>query len=365
MTVIGAGVVGLAVATALSETVSDIVVIDKNDSFGRETSSRNSEVIHSGIYYAPGSLKATLCRQGARLLYRYCNDFQVPFNRLGKLILARDDKEVAQLEALAANGKKNSVELKVVDSAEISRLEPAVRARAGILLSATGIIDSHVLMSRLNQQAQAAGVIFAFNTTMTSVEGTSDGYVLGFSDDLYKLKARIVINCGGLNADAIAAMAGIDIDRSGYRLRYCKGSYFAYMKQSPVGRLIYPVPHENLVGLGIHATMDMNRQLRFGPDAEYVENINYSVDEQKRETFFRVASGIFPDLEFGALQPSMAGVRPKLSGPGEVARDFIIAEESSRGLPGLINLVGIESPGLTSCLAIGQMVKGMVDAISS
>jgi L-2-hydroxyglutarate oxidase LhgO len=361
--IIGAGVVGLSIAAALAERWDDIVVLEKNDSFGRETSSRNSEVIHSGIYYAPGSLKAALCREGADLIYRYCEEFHVPVKRLGKLILASNDSEVVQLKDLEGRGKRNSVELWPLDAKDINRLEPEVKALAGIYLPDTGIIDSHALMDRLYQQALAAGVVFAFNTAVRGLEQTIDGFILRSGDDSFEFKSRVIINSAGLHADSIASLAGIDIKRCGYDLKFCKGSYFAYARPSPVNHLIYPVPHEDLAGLGVHATLDLGHRLRFGPDVEFVDQLDYAVDDRNRDSFFQAAAKIVKNIEREAMQPHMAGVRPKLSGPGDPVRDFVVAEESSKGVPGLVSLVGIESPGLTSCLAIGRMVVKMVERL--
>ncbi|MBI5641256.1 MAG: NAD(P)/FAD-dependent oxidoreductase [Nitrospirae bacterium] len=361
VTIIGAGVVGLAIAKELSAKYSDIVVLERHESFGKETSSRNSEVIHSGIYYPEGSLKARLCVEGARQLYELCQANLIPFKKTGKLIVAAEQSEVKGLEGLYEKGRRNSVEgLSLLDSGDVRRLEPDVRAVSALHSPDTGIIDSHSLMKSLYTMAVAKGVMFSFQSEVAALEREKDGFVVRIRQEDYSFGSKIVINSAGLSSDSVAGLAGMDIEARGYKLKYCKGSYFSYAKASPVSMLVYPVPHEELIGLGVHATLDLGGRLRFGPDAEYVDHVDYAVDPGKRDSFYEGAVRIIPGLDREAFIPDMAGIRPKLYGEGDKVRDFVISDEADKGLPGLINLVGIESPGLTASPAIAKMVAGMV-----
>jgi L-2-hydroxyglutarate oxidase LhgO len=355
--IIGAGVIGLSIAARLSKSYSDIIVIERNDSFGRETSSRNSEVIHSGLYYPSPSLKTTLCKRGSIDLYEFCEKMNVPYKKTGKLIVASTDDEIPALERLINAGIKNELKgIEIVDKKQIYSIEKEVNAVAGIFLPQTGIINSHVLMHTLYQAAISQSVMFAFNTECTEINQMKDGYVLGFKNDDYKIKSKIIINCAGLASARIAACVDIDIEKKRYNIYLCKGSYFSYLDRLPITHLVYPVPHNNLAGLGVHATIDMSGKLRFGPDVEYIDEIDYQIDPSKQEVFFQSARKIFNNLDGNKLSPDMAGIRPKLSAKDEPFRDFVISEEADLGLPGFINLIGIESPGLTSCLAIADYV---------
>lgn len=366
ITIIGAGVVGLAIAAKLSEEFEDIIVIEKHLSFGQETSSRNSEVIHSGMYYPEKSLKAGLCVAGAAMLYEICEKHTISHKKIGKIIVATEESEVSILEDLLKKGQKNGVQgLKLLDIRETVALEPNTNAIASLYSPNTGIIDSHSLMKHFYNNAEANGVLFSFNSDVVQMEKEGNGFIVGIRQDNYKIKSRVVINCAGLRSDYMAELAGINTEKEGYKLKYCKGSYFAYSKPSPVKILVYPVPHEELVGLGVHATLDLGGRLRFGPDAEYIKEIEYKVDKTKKEVFYKGALKIIPGLEKDALVPDMVGIRPKLSGPGEKARDFIIRHEADKGLNGLINLIGIESPGLTASPAIARMVASAVSKLMS
>lgn len=358
ITVIGAGVVGLAVAAALAKAGRDVVVLERHAKHGQETSSRNSEVIHAGIYYPSGTLKAAFCVEGARRLYAFCEEHEVPHARLGKLIVAADESEVATLESLMRQGQANGVpELRLITGEEARRLEPNVNAVAALHSPATGILSVHALMDRLHAIAESRGAMFVFGCEVRGVEPVPGGYELKVAGEEYSLHSRGVVNCAGLQSDQVAALAGLDPDAAGCRLRYCKGSYFSYQKKSPVSRLVYPVPQEHLTGLGIHATLDLGGCLRFGPDTEFVERLDYDVDPVKGDPFFQGACKIIRGLQRDALVPGMAGVRPRLAGEG--VRDFVIRHEANRGLPGWINLVGIESPGLTGCLSIAERVGAL------
>lgn len=362
--IIGAGVVGLAVAAELSLKYRDVVVLEKNESYGRETSSRNSEVIHSGIYYPEGSLKSLLCREGAERLYELCESACIPHRKLGKVIIAVSSEELAPLEDLFRKGMANLVpDLVMLDGKDLRRLEPHTNGIAAIYSPQTGIVDSHALMMHLYQVARDRGVTFAFNSELDLISREKDYFVAGVKQEKYRFRSRIVINAAGLWSDQIARLAGLNPDQLGYRIRFCKGSYFCSQKPSPLKMLVYPIPNDELVGLGIHATLDMGMRLRFGPDVEYVEKIDYQVDMAKKERFFTGASRIIPGLDRDAFSPDMAGIRPKLQGPGEKIRDFVICEESERGIPGLVNLIGIESPGLTASLAIAKKVADLVSSI--
>lgn len=362
ITIVGAGVIGLAIAAKLSEKYNEIVVLEKHDKFGQETSSRNSEVIHSGIYYPTGSLKAKLCVEGATLLYEYCEKYSVPFSKIGKLIVAAEEHEKDQLRELYSTGTQNGAQnLTLIDKDKVAGLEPNVNAISALYSPNTGIIDSHSLMESLYKTSSAAGVLFSFNNEVNFIERNNNGYLIGIKDDEYKFLSSIVINSAGLSSDYIAKLAGIDINNAEYKLRYCKGSYFSYAKKSPVKMLVYPVPHKDLTGLGTHATMDLSGRLRFGPDTEYIEVIDYKVDANKRDIFYEGASKIIAGLDKEAFIPDMAGIRSKIQGDG--IKDFVIKHEGDKGLKGFINLIGMESPGLTSCLAVAKMVTNTVAEI--
>jgi len=361
VTIIGAGVVGLAIAAEAAGRVEDIVVLEQHDSFGRETSSRNSEVIHSGIYYPPGSLKTKLCIEGSQRLYALCEQYALPHKKLGKLIVATQDSELPALEKLYGTGIANGVSgMRMLDKREAETFGSNFKALAAIHLASTGIIDSHSLMKHFAGHSQEKGATIAYNSTVSAIEPSAGKFLVTVEQDGYTFASRVIVNCAGLCSDAVASMAGIDCEKNSYKLHYCKGSYFSYAKRYPMPLLIYPVPHQELTGLGVHATVDLGGRLRFGPDTEWVETIDYNVDESKRDEFFLSASHLFCDLDKNAFTADMAGVRPKLSGPGEKVRDFIITDESKNGLPGLINCIGIESPGLTSSPAIARMVADMI-----
>lgn len=361
VTIIGAGVIGLAIAAELSRRKGlDILVLEKNSSFGMETSSRNSEVIHAGIYYPPGLLKTRLCREGNRSLYEYCAKRNIPHRRTGKLIVAVHGEEEPDLLKLKTQAGENGVEgLRTLTSREARQMEPAVKAVMALHSPSTGIIDSHTLMRSFLIEAEARGTIFSFHSEVTSIARKSGFYLMGIND-AYDIRTTWIINCAGLHADRIAALAGLDIDGMGYRLKPCKGSYFSASPSPPLKMLVYPVPPGHNEGLGIHATLDLGGRVRFGPDTEYVNDINYDVDAGRRGKFFEAINRYLPTIREDSLFPDMSGIRPKLQGPGERYRDFVICEESANGSPGLINLIGIESPGLTSCIPIAGHVCRLV-----
>lgn len=359
ITIIGAGVIGLAIAYELSRSGKEVVVLEKNVTYGQETSSRNSEVIHSGIYYPPETLKAKLCVEGKHLLYQLLDENKISHKKTGKYVVAIDEDEVDYLEKLKNNANRNGVgDVRLISGKELKIKEPMVKSEAALYSPSTGIISIHELMDYLFNNAKSSGSIFSFNSKVVSIMKDDNVYVFKLKDG-YSFTSDIVINSGGLNSDKIAQLVGIDIDESGYRLKYCKGNYFGINKYNFIKHLIYPVPDENLDGLGIHATLDLNGSVKLGPDVEYINEISYEVNNARKEMFLKAARKYFPWLEIDLLSPDTCGIRPKLHGEGESFRDFIIKEESDKGFPRFINLIGIESPGLTASLAIGKYVKDM------
>ncbi|MFC1592518.1 NAD(P)/FAD-dependent oxidoreductase [Candidatus Omnitrophota bacterium] len=362
--IIGAGAVGLAIASEISRNRKDVVVVERNLSFGQETSSRNSEVIHSGIYYPRGSLKAGLCVEGNKLIYQFCQAYNIPYSRLGKLIVATSDAEVKQLQELIALGKGNGVEdLHLLSQDQINDLEPNVKAVRAIYSPSTGILDAHQFMKCLEYLAKDQGVVFAYACEALVIEKQAGGYCIGLRDsdgEKITLFTRVIINSAGLDSDKIAGMAGIETGKAGYKLNYCKGEYFRVTaaKSGLTAKLIYPTPQED--SLGVHTVKDLQGQLKLGPNAFYTGDINYDVDSAHAAEFYESARKFLPFIELNDLTPDTCGIRPKLQGPGGLERDFVICNEEERGLPGLINLIGIESPGLTASLAIAKYVNRML-----
>jgi len=365
--VIGAGVVGLAVACEIAEKNKTVLVLEKNKSFGQETSSRNSEVIHAGMYYPEGSLKATMCVEGRELLYEICEKNKIPQRKIGKLIVATEAEELQPLKDLFNQGRNNGVKgLRMLDRGELKNLEPNINAVYALFSEETGIIDSHRLMQYFYDHAKDSGALVAYNSEVTSIERISDGYKVTVVNDaeIANLKSRIIINCAGLDSDRIAKLAGIDIQKFKQELHYCKGQYFRVngKKSGLINRLIYPVPKPKSVGLGIHATLDLTGSIRLGPDDQYLEtrNRDYSVDASRRHDFYVSVREFLPFIEENDLVEDIAGIRPKLQEQGGDFRDFIIEDEKDKELPAFINLVGIESPGLTASAAIAKHVKGLI-----
>jgi L-2-hydroxyglutarate oxidase LhgO len=360
--IIGAGVVGLAIAVELAKPGRRVFVIERNRTFGLETSSHNSEVIHAGIYNPPDSWKTRFCVEGKPLLYELCEKYKIGYKRLGKIIVAADAEETREIERLYNQGIENDVEgLTFLNRAEIKRLEPNVEAVAGFLSPSTGIIDSWGLMRSFYGRARENGADFVFNAEVVGIEKTTDGFKVSVKEPKHTsfLHATVVINAAGFFSDKVAALAGIDIDKANYRIHYCKGEYFSVDPRvgHVVERLIYPVPEQ--AGTGIHISLNLEGQIKLGPSARYVDAIDYSVDETSKTDFYRAAHRYLPAIQLDDLSPDFAGIRPKLQGPGAGFRDFVIKEESDRGLPGLINLIGIESPGLTASPAIARYLAGM------
>ncbi len=368
ITIIGAGVVGLAIAAQVAGQNRSVYVLEKNETFGRDTSSRNSGVIHAGIYYPKDTLKAGLCVEGNRMLYELCQRCGVGYRRMGKLIVATSDEEVEQLTSLLKKGERNGAEgLRIISRLQLKSLEPEVEGVAALLSPMTGIVDAHALMRYYLSKAQHENAHIAFNTEVIGVERLNDSYRVSVKDGSgrFSIMSTIVINCAGLNCDRVAGMAGINLDAAGYRLHYCKGEYFNVSggKSKHIRHLIYPVPLPKVTGVGIHATLDMDGRMLLGPSVEYVDKVDYAIDDRNQRLFYESVKPFLPFIEYDDLAPEMAGVRPKLQGPGDDIRDFVIREEGDRGLPGFINLIGIESPGLTASPAIARYVGGIVDGL--
>lgn len=356
--VVGAGVVGLACARALARRGIETVVLEAHDAIGTETSSRNSEVIHAGLYYPPGSLKAKLCVEGNRLLYEFCATRHVAHRRCGKLIVATAPEQEEKLAALKSQSLRNGVhDLRPLTAAQARALEPQLRAHAALLSPSTGIVDSHGLMLALLGEAEAHGAALALKSPLIAAEAHGAGFRLtvGGAEPM-QLECELLINSAGLHAAKVAAAIGGLAARHVPALRYARGNYFALAGRAPFSRLVYPLPEPG--GLGVHLTLDLGGQARFGPDVEWVEAIDYTVDPRRAEAFYAEVRKYWPALPDGALQPAYAGIRPKLAGPDAPAADFLVQSEATHGVPGLINLFGIESPGLTSCLALAEHVCG-------
>ncbi len=359
--VIGAGAVGLAAALELSKSYKNIVVFETEDSFGRHTSSRNSETVHSGIYYPHGSLKARLSLRGNGLLYSFIRDNDISFNNCGKYIIASSQDEVSEIERLFANGIKNGVPgVRIADGGEIEEREPQVRAVAGVHVPTAGIMNSYELMKRLETLAKENGVVFAYRTTVTGIDKKNGAYEIR-TDEGYTISADIVVNCAGLFSDKVAALAGIDTAGLGYNLSFCRGEYYKSDNVKSMNMLIYPVPSPDGRSLGIHNRLFTDGTAAFGPNAYYMnENIaDYSMnDSNKNEFLYSLSLFMKPDIT--DIYPYDCGIRPKLQREGEKFRDFVIKNEDNAGLKNFINLIGIESPGLTSCLAIAEYIPGII-----
>jgi L-2-hydroxyglutarate oxidase LhgO len=354
--VVGAGVVGLAVARRLALAGREVIVLEKADMIGTETSSRNSEVIHAGIYYPKDSLKARTCIAGKWFLYRYCAARGVPFARCGKLIVATSEAQLPVLERIRTNAVALGMpDLELWPAARALALEPALRCTGALWSPTTGIIDSHALMLAYQGDAEANGTMIAFDSPLERARITAAGIELqvGGAASL-TLLADIVVNSAGLHAPDLArSFAGLAADRLP-TAHYCKGNYYTLAGRSPFARLIYPVPEA--AGLGVHVTIDLGGQCRFGPDTEWIERIDYDVDPRRADVFYAAVRSYWPDLPDGALEPGYAGIRPKLGPAGTPAADFVVQGPREHGIPGLVNLFGIESPGLTASWPLAECV---------
>ena len=352
--VVGAGVVGLAVARSLALAGREVVILEAEDAIGTHTSSRNSEVIHAGIYYTRGSLKALSCVAGKELLYEYCVTHGVPHRRCGKLIVAADASQLGELESIQKKAHANGVtDVVWMTREQALALEPELAWVAALYSPSTGIIDSHSLMLAYLGDAEAHGAMLALKSPLNRVEVESDGFVLHV-DGSDPIKSAVLVNSAGLKAPTVARRIQGYSERLAPRELYAKGNYYSLARRSPFSRLVYPVPEPG--GLGVHVTLDLAGQARFGPDVEWVERIGYDVDPRRAERFYAAIRRYWPGLPDGALLPGYSGIRPKTAGPGEPAPDFHIQGPREHGVPGLVHLFGIESPGLTASLALAGLV---------
>lgn len=367
----GAGVLGLAVAYQLSCSSThknkSIVIVDKENSFGQITSSRNSEVIHAGIYYASNSLKALFCVAGKRLLYEHLEKFNLPYKKTGKLIIAQEN-EIDALYNIEKKAIENHVtDLRFITGGELRKVEPNLKATAALLSPTTGIFDSHAYMQRLLHLAAQNGVTFSPYTEIRAVGLNTGSFKVAASlnhkenEQSYEFECDQFINCAGLDAQKLARQIEGVKKSSIPELHPCKGDYFAYTGVSPFHHLIYPIPEKNHTGLGIHSTLDIGGQTRFGPDTTYVDKLNYDINPNKKVKFLNAIRRYFPAAEEGRLHPAYSGIRPKIVGPGEAAGDFKIHDAQVHGVPGLIQFFGMESPALTASLAIGNHVVKLLN----
>ena len=353
--VVGAGVVGLAIARALAQSGREVMVVEAAEGIGTGTSARNSEVIHAGIYYPAGSLKAKLCVQGRHMLYAYCAEKGVSHQRIGKLIVATSEEEIAKLDDILSKARVNGVDdMELLSAGQAQALEPALFCTAALLSPSTGIIDSHGLMLAYQGDAENAGAQCVFHTPLLSGEVRSEGgFNLQFGgSDAMQLSCNVLINASGLHAPTLARKIR-GIPEASIPTEYlCKGSYFTLQGRAPFTRLIYPTPHH--AGLGVHLTLDLGGQAKFGPDTEWIDKVDYDIDASRCDGFYEAVRTYWPEMPDASLAPGYTGIRPKVSGPHEPAADFMIIGPATHGIPGLVNLFGIESPGLTSSLAIAQ-----------
>jgi L-2-hydroxyglutarate oxidase LhgO len=365
--VIGAGVVGLAIARTLALQGRSVIILESTTAYGTGTSSRNSEVVHAGLYYAPGSLKARLCVRGRELLYAYCAERGVGVRRCGKLLVATRDDDLPQLEIIRTRAIACGVhDLQPLTRAQALALEPELQVAAALWSPSSGIVDSHGLMTALLGDAQHAGALLAVASPFVGAQRQGDGWrVHTGGAEAFELLARWLVNSAGLQAQAVAAaVQGFPAAAIPAR-RLAKGHYFSFAGRAPFTHLVYPMPVDG--GLGVHLTLDLGGQARFGPDVQWLpadtpdDTIDYAVDPARQAAFEAEVRHYWPGLPTGSLQPAYSGVRPKLSGPGEPAADFHIAGPAAHGAPGVVQLFGIESPGLTSCLAIAEQVAALVD----
>jgi L-2-hydroxyglutarate oxidase LhgO len=366
--VVGAGVVGLAVARALAQSGREVLILECANAFGTATSSRSSEVVHAGMYYTSGSLKAQLCVRGRELLYAYCAERGVAHRRLGKLIVATNTAQYSELQRLQATARANGVhDVQWLSGAQASALEPELNCTAALLSPSTGIVDSHALMLSLLGDAENAGATLALNSRVLGLSDIAEDKSLVLSvssgETAMQLSATTVVNCAGLDACRLAFNAGrAKQDINNYPNAaptpfYAKGNYFSLRSRAPFSRLVYPVPEPG--GLGVHLTLDMGGQARFGPDVEWVQEVEYSVNPARAAAFYSQIRAYWPALPDDSLQPAYSGIRPKIVGPGAPAADFLIQTEAQHGVAGWVNLLGIESPGLTASLALAEVVAAL------
>ncbi len=358
--IIGAGAVGLAVGYEISRKMDDVVVVEMENSFGRHTSSRNSEVIHSGIYYKQNSYKAELCVRGNELLYDYCEQYEVPYRKCTKIVVGNGEEDRVKLSELMENGVNNGVEgLRLIDKEEISELEPRIIASEGLYVPSTGILDTHKYMESLVENFEENDGFVVYDMKVTEIIKEDDKYIVKFENgEVFRVK--YLINSAGLYCESISKMLGIDTEADNLKIYWCKGEYYKTNAFADVNRLVYPLPDPAGVFLGIHLTINLNNEIRFGPNAYYVDSVDYKMDETYKEEFWK-AINQYLTVDKEQLHPDDVGVRPKLHTKDVKFRDFYIKEESDRGLKNFINLMGIESPGLTASLAIAEKVAEMIN----
>ncbi|WP_301378212.1 MULTISPECIES: NAD(P)/FAD-dependent oxidoreductase [Thalassolituus] len=357
VTIIGGGVIGLACARTLSADRS-VLLVEQHGLFGSETSSRNSEVIHAGLYYPPGSLKESLCIAGRKQLYAFCEQHDVPYRRTGKLIVA-PSPDHPELNRLEQKAQSLNIPTERLTRQEINEREPHVRAEAALFSPETGILDSHTYMLRLQQEAERQGALLMKRTRYLSGKAENGLWNISLqtSDGEFRVTSERMINAAGLHSHDVAARSGTDTSLLP-PLHYCRGHYFSYQGSAPFRHLIYPLPEKDLAGLGIHATLDLGGQVRFGPDTQFINGHSrvYEVSPTLKTKFCRAISSYFPNVDVSQLHPDYAGIRPKLSGPGEPAQDFVIFGDNRPEAAPLLHLLGIESPGLTSSLALADKI---------
>ena len=360
--VIGAGVIGLAVARRLARAGIEVVILERAEAIGTETSSRNSEIVHAGIYYPKDSLKALTCVAGKRALYDYCAARGIEHRRCGKIIVATDDSQVGELAAIEERAAANGVgDLSWLTLSEVAGMEPAVQCVAALHSPSTGIVDSHALMLSFQGEAEERGAMIAYHAPVAGCRVEDDGILVDVGGATpMTLKAERLVNAAGIWAPAVArTIDGLD-PASVPRDYLCKGNYYTLAGKSPFTRPVYPVPEK--AGLGVHVTVDLAGQARFGPDVEWIDTIDYDVDPARADAFYAAIRRYWPGLPDGAIQAGYAGIRPKLQAPGEPAADFVVQGPSAHGIDGLVNLYGIESPGLTAALALADLVAEILSA---
>ena len=358
--VIGGGIIGLAVARALARAGREVLLLEKERWIGPDTSSRNSEVIHAGLYYPEGSLKARLCVDGKKQLYDYCAERDVPHKRIGKLIVGVNEEEIPILRRVIAHAAAAGVgDLEWLDGADARRMEPALSCVAAFHSPSTGIIDSHALMQAYQADAEQAGATIVLRAPVLAGRVTESGFILEIGGaERMSLECKILVNSAGLYAPSLARRIDGIPPNTIPKDYYCRGVYFTLAGRAPFRRLVYPVPEH--AGLGIHLTLDMAGAARFGPDTEWIDGIDYTVDARRGDKFYAAIRSYWPGIADGTLQPGYAGIRPKISGAKEPAADFMIAGPERHGVPGLVNLFGIESPGLTASLALAARVAAQL-----
>jgi L-2-hydroxyglutarate oxidase LhgO len=357
--IIGAGAIGLAIANELSKEDPNLVVVEKENSFGLHTSSRNSEVIHTGHYYPPGSLKAKLCVEGNQLLYKYLEEHSIPHRKTGKIIVANDEEEIRVLGQYKYWGEHNGCTgIRMLEKNEVKNLEPTVSCIKALFIPTTGIFDTHQYMKSLSTSIEENDAFIVYGMEVVSIQKENGHYQLGFANGEY-YQCDYVINSAGLWSDQIAELAGMDIENLGLKQHWCKGEYYKTTKLKGIRHLVYPIADPKGIFLGIHLTLNLAGEVRFGPNAFYVNSIDYKFQEEYFEEFYKAVNR-YIEIERDNLIPDDTGIRPKLQGPNDGFKDFYIQEETKNGFPSFVNLIGMESPGLTASPAIAKYVKNLL-----